>query len=95
MPAGSCSSTSPDSPTAPRRAPVDPATRFALASLTKPLVAAAALVAAEEGSVDLDAPVAEHVPQVPAAFTLRMLLAHYAGLPEGATAEPLDVAGTA
>jgi CubicO group peptidase (beta-lactamase class C family) len=34
---------------------------FALASLTKPLVALAALVAAEEGAVDLDAPVAEHL----------------------------------
>ncbi len=37
---------------------VDASTRFALASLTKPLVAAAALVAAEEGSLDLDQPVA-------------------------------------
>ena len=69
-----------------RTVPVDRTTRFALASLTKPLVAAAALVAAEEGSVDLDAPVAAHVPQVPAAFSLRMLLAHYSGLPEGVAA---------
>ena len=68
---------------------IDGATRFALASLTKPLVAAAVLVAAEEGSLDLDAPVAAQVPQVPAAFTLRMLLAHYSGLPEGVPAEPL------
>jgi CubicO group peptidase (beta-lactamase class C family) len=67
---------------------VDGSTRFALASLTKPLVAAAALVAAEERSIDLDEPVAAHVPQVPAAFTLRMLLAHYSGLPESAAIEP-------
>lgn len=73
-----------------RTVAVDGTTRFALASLTKPLVAAAALVAAEEGSVELDAPVSEHVPQVPAAFSLRMLLAHYAGLPEGAAAGPLS-----
>jgi CubicO group peptidase (beta-lactamase class C family) len=72
-----------------RQIAVDRSTRFALASLTKPLVAAAALVAAEEGSVDLDAPVADHVPQAPAGISLRMLLAHYAGLPEGAAAEPL------
>ena len=30
---------------------------FALASLTKPIVAIAALVAAEEGTIELDAPV--------------------------------------
>ena len=72
-----------------RTVPVDRTTRFALASLTKPLVAGAALVAAEEGSVDLDAPVADHVPQVPASFSLRMLLAHYAGLPEGVAADAL------
>jgi CubicO group peptidase (beta-lactamase class C family) len=69
--------------------PVDGGTRFALASLTKPLVAAAALVAAEEGSLNLDEPVARHVPRAPQAITMRMLLAHYSGLPEGAPVEPL------
>src|SRR6185503_5897289 len=38
-----------------------PDSLFALASLTKPLVAVAVLVAAEEGSIDLDAPVGEHL----------------------------------
>jgi CubicO group peptidase (beta-lactamase class C family) len=69
---------------------VDGATRFALASLTKPLVAAAALVAAEEGSLDLDQPVAAHVPQAAAGITPRMLLAHYGGLPETLPVEPLS-----
>jgi CubicO group peptidase (beta-lactamase class C family) len=59
---------------------------FALASLTKPLVAMAVLVAAEEGSIDLDAPVGEHLGQYrdPArgAITPRHLLSHASGLPE-------------
>jgi CubicO group peptidase (beta-lactamase class C family) len=54
--------------------PVGQDTRFALASLTKPLVAAAVLVAAEEGLVELDAPVRD-------GFTLRHLLSHASGLP--------------
>ena len=49
-------------PTARARARSAPGTRFALASLTKPLVALAALVAVEEGLADLDEPLAEHVP---------------------------------
>ena len=63
-----------------------PDSLFALASLTKPLVAMAALVAAEEGAIDLDAPVAEHVEEYRApdrrAITPRHLLAHASGLPE-------------
>lgn len=59
---------------------------FALASLTKPLVAAAVMVAAEEGAVDLDAPVAEVLEQyrVPSRrkITPRHLLSHASGLPE-------------
>jgi CubicO group peptidase (beta-lactamase class C family) len=63
-----------------------PDSLFALASLTKPLVALAVMVAAEEGSIDLDAPVAEHLPsyRTPAkdAITVRHLLSHASGLPE-------------
>jgi CubicO group peptidase (beta-lactamase class C family) len=55
--------------------PVGDGTLFALASLTKPLVAAACMVALEEGLLDLDAEVRD-------AFTLRHLLSHCAGLPE-------------
>ena len=55
--------------------PVGPETLFALASLTKPLVAAACMVALEEGLLDLDAEVRD-------GFSLRHLLSHCAGLPE-------------
>ena len=59
--------------------PVGPGTLFALASLTKPLVAAACMVALEEGLLDLDAEVRD-------GFTLRHLLSHCAGLPEAGLA---------
>ncbi|MAS04017.1 MAG: serine hydrolase, partial [Ahrensia sp.] len=47
--------------------------RFALASVTKPLVARAAQVAVEEGAVSLDTPAG------PPGSTVRHLLAHAAG----------------
>lgn len=59
---------------------------FALASLTKPVVALAVMVAAEEGALDLDAPAAEHLPAYRSAskraITARHLLSHASGLPE-------------
>jgi len=69
---------------------------FALASLTKPMVAAAVLVAAEEGALDLAAPVAYHLAEYaePARSTItaRHLLAHASGLPEIARdVPPLEV----
>ncbi|MBC2874071.1 MULTISPECIES: serine hydrolase domain-containing protein [Streptomyces] len=48
--------------------------RFALASVTKPLAAYAALIAVEEGAVELDEPAG------PAGSTVRHLLAHTSGL---------------
>ncbi|MFE5140161.1 serine hydrolase domain-containing protein [Streptomyces fagopyri] len=48
--------------------------RFRLASVTKPLAAYAALVAYEEGAIDLDEPAG------PAGSTVRHLLAHTSGL---------------
>jgi CubicO group peptidase (beta-lactamase class C family) len=48
--------------------------RFDLASVTKPLVAYAALIAVEEGAVELDEPAG------PAGATVRHLLAHTSGL---------------
>ncbi|HET6849552.1 MAG TPA: serine hydrolase domain-containing protein [Gaiellales bacterium] len=66
---------------------------FALASLTKPIVAAAVLVAAEEGALDLDDPVAAHVPEYGDAdrrqITVRHLLAHASGLPESVKGTPV------
>jgi CubicO group peptidase (beta-lactamase class C family) len=48
---------------------------FRWASVTKPVVALAALVAAEEGTIDLDEPAG------PTGSTIRHLLAHASGLP--------------
>ena len=56
--------------------PVGPDTLFALASLTKPLVGAACMVALEEGLLDLDAEVRD-------GFALRHLLSHCAGPARG------------
>ena len=55
--------------------PIRADTLFALASLTKPFVGAACMVAVEEGLLDLDAEVRD-------GFALRHLLSHCAGLPE-------------
>lgn len=66
---------------------------FALASVTKPIVALAALVAAEEGVVELDAPVADHLPQYRSpsreGITVRHLLSHSSGLPEVSRGVPV------
>jgi CubicO group peptidase (beta-lactamase class C family) len=63
-------------------------TRFDVASLTKPFVAAAALFALETGGLGLDAPLESLVPEwrddARAAITLRMLLAHTSGMDSGA-----------
>ncbi len=55
----------------------DVETFFALASVTKPLTALAALVAVEEEAIDLDEAV---LPDVVAGATVRHLLAHASGL---------------
>src|SRR3989442_15888906 len=52
------------------------------ASVTKPVTALACLVAAEEGTIDLDEPAG------PAGSTVRHLLAHASGLPPGLEAPP-------
>lgn len=65
---------------------------FALASLTKPIVAVAAMVAAEEGALDLDRPVADHLPAYGDSqrlgITARHLLSHASGLPESSRGTP-------
>ncbi len=53
----------------------DPQREYHWASVTKPATALACLVAAEEGSIDLDAPAG------PPGSTFRHLLAHASGLP--------------
>ncbi len=63
-------------------------TRFDLASLTKVFVAHAALDAVAAGELELDAPLVRWFPQwsgtAHATITLRMLLAHTAGMQSGA-----------
>lgn len=72
-------------------APMHEGARFRIASLTKPVVSVALLMLADEGRVNLDAPVGEYLPvlrglalaggQAPrAAPTLRDLLRHTSGL---------------
>lgn len=65
--------------------PVTAGTRFALASLTKQFTAAGIMMLAEEGRLDLDAPITRYLPEdAPAAWeaiTTRHLLTHTSGLP--------------
>jgi CubicO group peptidase (beta-lactamase class C family) len=72
----------------PGAAAIDVTTRFDLASLTKLFVAGAALRAVAAGTLDLDAPLLDVVPEwkgrPQAAITLRMLLAHTSGMQSGA-----------
>jgi CubicO group peptidase (beta-lactamase class C family) len=74
-----------------------PDSLFALASLTKPLVALAVLVAVEEGALGLDEPAGRHLAAYDsgprAAVTTRHLLAHASGLPETGPRDvpPLEV----
>ena len=61
----------------------DPDTRFRLYSTAKSLTAAAAFSLAEEGALDLDAPVGRYLPDLPTDkrwITTRQLLAHRGGI---------------
>ncbi|HTY08657.1 MAG TPA: serine hydrolase domain-containing protein [Candidatus Edwardsbacteria bacterium] len=70
--------------------PVDSATLFSIQSVSKTITATAVLLAAQDGLVDLDAPITRYLPDftVNSAFerqperkiTLRLLLGHAAGL---------------
>ncbi len=63
------------------RRPFTPATLVDSASLAKPVTAAAVLLLAREGRLDLDAPVIRYLPEYPhRATTVRHLLIHSAGL---------------
>jgi CubicO group peptidase (beta-lactamase class C family) len=64
----------------------DDTTRFALASLTKPILATACLVACDEGVLDLDVEVSAYVPESPCRATLREVLSHASGLPADSAA---------
>ncbi|MBQ5948242.1 serine hydrolase [Massilia sp. ST3] len=61
-------------------------TRFMIGSSTKWITAVTVLRLADMGKLDLDAPIARHLPELPApngAVTLRQLLAHRSGIPNG------------
>jgi CubicO group peptidase (beta-lactamase class C family) len=67
-----------------------PGTPVDSGSLAKPVTAAAVLILARDGKIDLDAPVTKYLPQFPYAdATVRHLLAHSAGLPVEQMLEPL------
>jgi CubicO group peptidase (beta-lactamase class C family) len=60
------------------------------ASLAKPFTAAAVLLLAQEGRIDLDAPVQRYLPGYPhPQATVRQLLSHSAGLPVEAMVAPI------
>lgn len=71
---------------APAGSPVEPDTRFLVASITKPIVAAAVMLLVERGRVCLDDPVTELVPEFGQAgkegVQVRHLLTHTSGLPD-------------
>lgn len=83
----------------PAGRPVTPQTPFLLASVSKPLTAAAVMQLVEAGQVELDAPLQRYVPEFqmadPAAsahITVRHLLLHTSGLPVTACDTRADAA---
>lgn len=66
-------------------APVTPSTIFRIGSVTKHMVATLLLMLEDEGLVDLDAPAARYVPELPSpthAITVRALLNMTSGFPD-------------
>ena len=63
--------------------PVDPKTRFRIASVTKSFTAAAVLLLVDRRAVELDAPLNRYITEFPHGerVTVRTLLAHESGLP--------------
>jgi CubicO group peptidase (beta-lactamase class C family) len=68
--------------------PVTPTTLFHMASVTKPFVATAIMQLAEQGKVDLDAPVTRYLPYFRLndpryrSITVRQMLTHTSGMPD-------------
>jgi serine beta-lactamase-like protein LACTB, mitochondrial len=64
-------------------APVTPGTRFGVGSISKTFTLAAALALADEGKLDLDAPVERYLPDFPhrgRGVTVRRIAAHQSGI---------------
>ncbi|HWE98310.1 MAG TPA: serine hydrolase domain-containing protein [Caulobacteraceae bacterium] len=74
-----------------RPSPVREGTYFQIGSISKSFVALTVLALADRGKLDIDAPLARYLPQVPLPhepITLAQLLSHTSGLPDGAPAFP-------
>ena len=77
---------------------ISPKSLFEIASITKSFTSTAALVLAEQGKLELDASIAEYLPNVPESsrsITVRHLMQHRSGIPGdsyGVTNEGLEVA---
>ena len=67
---------------------MQPDDRFRLASLTKPVVAAALHDLAERGALSLDDPLAAHAPGAPDGITIAQALTHLGGWDRTVTGEP-------
>lgn len=66
--------------------PITKDTRFLVGSITKWITAVTVLRLADMGTLDLDAPIARHLPELPAAngaVTLRQLMSNRSGIPNG------------
>jgi CubicO group peptidase (beta-lactamase class C family) len=63
-------------------------TLFRIGSVGKIFTALTAMQAAAQGELSLDAPIANVLPGVDPAITMRLLLSHQAGVPDSATCEP-------
>ncbi|VXB60164.1 serine hydrolase [Massilia sp. 9I] len=66
--------------------PMTKDTRFLVGSMSKWISAVAVLRLADMGKLDLDAPIARHLPELPAAngaVTLRQLMSNRSGIPNG------------
>lgn len=76
--------------------PNSPETKFLIGSVSKQFTAAAVLLLAQRGQLQLTDPVGQHLPEWPAAWrhvTIHHLLSHTAGLPRLTTRVMADVSG--
>lgn len=67
-----------------QKTPLKTSTLFELASATKPFTAIAILQLQEQGALELDDPIADHLPGVPSScreITIRHLVTHKSGIP--------------
>jgi CubicO group peptidase (beta-lactamase class C family) len=74
-----------------RRVPVDPGHYFQIGSISKSFIALTVLALADEGKIDLDAPLARYLPDaaLPAEpITVAQVLSHTSGLPDDAALFP-------